>query len=82
MGPGRLGQVQNFSSGIGKNILFGIVNRAEFRPQNRVVESPLKDCKLKKLKQVANPCNKMFSISDHYGGRSREGYTEITKAQS
>ena len=27
-------------SGIGENILFGIGNGAEFRPQNRVIESP------------------------------------------
>ena len=82
MRPGRLGQVRNYSPGIGKNMLFGIGNGVEFRPQNWVVESPVKGCKLKVLKQVANPCNKMFSISDHHGGCSREGHTEITKAQS
>ena len=27
---------------LGKNILFGIGNGAEFRPQNRVIESPVK----------------------------------------
>ena len=26
---------------LGKNILFGIGNEAEFRPQNRVIESPV-----------------------------------------
>ena len=35
------GKIGNFLSGIGKkNILFGIGNGAEFRPQNRVIESP------------------------------------------
>ena len=34
-------QIGNFLSGIGKkNILFGIGNGAEFRLQNRVIESP------------------------------------------
>ena len=34
-------KIGNFLSGIGKkNILFGIWNGAEFRPQNRVIESP------------------------------------------
>ena len=35
-------KIGNFLSGIGKkNILFGIGNGAEFRPQNRVIESPV-----------------------------------------
>ena len=33
-------QIGNFLFAIGKNILFGIGNGAEFRPQNRVIESP------------------------------------------
>ena len=36
-----LGQIGNFSSEIGKkNILFGIGNGAEFRPQNQVIKGP------------------------------------------
>ena len=34
-------QIGNFLSGIGKNILFGIGHGAEFRPQNRVIKSPV-----------------------------------------
>ena len=34
------GEIGNFLSGVGeKNILFGIGNGAEFRPQNQVIES-------------------------------------------
>ena len=43
-GPSWFGQIENFSSGIGKNILFGIGNGAKFRSQTRVIESPGGSC--------------------------------------
>ena len=44
------GLIGNFWSRIGKkNILFGIGNGAEFRPQNGVIESPVSKCKLMEI---------------------------------
>ena len=36
------GQMGIFFVELGKNILFGFGNGAEYRPQNRVIESPAK----------------------------------------
>ena len=35
-------QIGNFCLELGKNILFGIRNGAEFRPQNQVIESSVR----------------------------------------
>ena len=40
LGSSRLGQIGNFSSGIGKKHTFCIGNGAEFGPQIEVIESP------------------------------------------
>ena len=48
-------KIGNFLSGMGKNILFGIGNGAEFRPQNRVIESPV--CKRMHM-SFKSVCNK------------------------
>ena len=57
------GQIGIFCLELGKNILFGIGNGAEFWPQNRVIESPVLKQNISVVGTQKNRLNQMILLS-------------------